>query len=141
MAALVAHDAAPLAAVRSAADIAASMSFLKTAEQEHVYALGLDVRHRIVLVTLAALGTVDSVRVSLRDVFREAVRANLPAVALVHNHPSGDFTPSLQDIQLTTRMRDAAQLLGIEFVDHVIIAAAGFYSFVDHGHLTPRKAS
>jgi DNA repair protein RadC len=85
-------------------------------------------------VTLT-VGTLDCSVVHPRDVFREAFEGGAAAVALFHNHPSGDPTPSADDARLTWRMVAAGELLGIDVIDHLVLADARYYSFREDGRL------
>jgi DNA repair protein RadC len=80
-----------------------------------------------------AEGGLDECGVSPRDVFRPLLRTGACSCILAHNHPSGEPEPSSQDRLLTLRMAEAGRLLGLRVLDHVIIAAAGWYSFRDEG--------
>ena len=81
----------------------------------------LNSRHRLIRIEKLTQGTVDSTMVHPRDVFRAALAANAAAFAVVHNHPSGDSTPSDADVRTTRDLIRAAQLMRIEFLDHIII--------------------
>ena len=97
----------------------------------HVERLGavlLDSRHRLIRAYIVSEGTLDRTIGLPRDVFREATIAGAPAVVIFHNHPTGDPTPSPDDILLTRRMRDAGEIVGIELVDHIILADSTYYS-------------
>jgi len=83
----------------------------------------------VIRTVLISVGTVDASLASPRDVFREATASGAPLVAVFHNHPSGDPEPSDDDRQLTRRIVRAGEVLGIELVDHVILADARYYSF------------
>jgi len=91
--------------------------------QEHFFAVILNTRQKPVAVVTVAIGSVASVDVHPRDVFREAITRNAHSIVLAHNHPSGDTAPSSADIDLTRRMVEAGRLLGIPVLDHVIVAA------------------
>lgn len=106
--------------------------------QEHIYLLALNARRELIRRVLIARGTLTRVLVHPRDVFREAIRANASSVILVHNHPSGNPTPSPQDNALTEQMVSAGDTVCIPIVDHVIIGAPSasgpaYYSFREHG--------
>ena len=73
-----------------------------------------------------------------REVFREAASASAAAIVLFHNHPSGDPTPSPDDLALTTRMVNAGDIMGIDVVDHVILADQRYFSLVEAGRLQSR---
>ncbi len=99
--------------------------------QEHVYAIALDAKLRLITDQCVSIGTVTSCAADVRDVFRMAVRVAAFAVALVHNHPSGNAMPSPEDMCLTQHLEHAGSRLGIELVDHVIIGRGQYYSFRD----------
>ena len=90
-------------------------------EVEHFQAVLLNVRRKLIRVEIISQGLVDSILVHPREVFRPAIAANASALVLVHNHPSGDPTPSEADIRVTRDLIRAGQLLKIEVLDHVII--------------------
>jgi len=95
---------------------------------EEFWALALDVRHRVLWETCLARGSLTGVEVHPRDVFRPLIRGAAAAVIFCHNHPSGDPSPSRQDLELTTRLRDVGELCGIAVLDHVVVGADGFTS-------------
>jgi DNA repair protein RadC len=99
----------------------------------------LDTKHRVIRTKVVSIGTLDSTVVHPREVFREAASASAAAIVLFHNHPSGDPTPSPDDLQLTSRMVGAGALMGIEVLDHVILADERYYSLAEAGRL-PRHA-
>ena len=104
--------------------------------QEQLRVLLLDTKHRVRACHLIYQGTVDSASIRVAEVVRPAVIANLPAILIVHNHPSGDPAPSPEDIHSTQRIAEAAALLDIELLDHVILGAAGrHYSLKEAGLL------
>jgi DNA repair protein RadC len=102
---------------------------------EEFWVLALDVRHRLIFETCIARGSLTGVEVHPRDVFRPLIRAAAAAVIFCHNHPSGDPTPSRQDLEITTRLKEVGTLCGIAVVDHVVVGAEGYVSFVDRGWL------
>jgi len=93
----------------------------------------LDVRGRLLKVARVAEGSLTQCPVSPRDALRPAVREGAHGVVFVHNHPSGDPAPSPEDADLTERLRSAAEVVGVAARDHVIVAAGGYYSFVEAG--------
>ena len=107
---------------------------------EHFYALLLDTRRRLLRKVALTRGTLDAAIVHPRDVFRHAVAANASAVVLVHNHPSGDPTPSKADITVTRDLIRAGRLLKIEVLDHVILGRRtdererDYFSLKDYGY-------
>ncbi len=94
-------------------------------EREMAVVLCLNVKYRIVAFALVSLGTLNEAIVHPRDVFRVAIALNSYGILLMHNHPSGDPSPSVHDRDLTDRLTHAAALLQIKFVDHLIIGEEG----------------
>ena len=97
----------------------------------------LDTRHRVIRIKIVSIGSLDATVVHPREVFREAASASAAAIVLFHNHPSGDPTPSPDDLVLTTRMVSAGTIMGIDVVDHVILADQRYFSLVEAGRLHP----
>ena len=95
----------------------------------------LDTKYRVIRTTVVSVGTLNSTVVEPRDVFREAALGSATAVVVFHNHPSGDPTPSPDDVELTRRLKAAGALLGIDLVDHVILGDGRYCSFKEMGHL------
>jgi DNA repair protein RadC len=98
----------------------------------------LDTKHRMIRIKILSVGSLDTTVVHPREVFKEAASASASAIVLFHNHPSGDPTPSTDDLVLTTRMVNAGDIMGIEVVDHVILADQRYYSLVESGRLKAR---
>jgi DNA repair protein RadC len=108
---------------------------LRHVGQERFFAVLLDGRHRVLGHEIVSLGTLTASLVHPREVFRPALRACAAAVILVHNHPSGDPTPSPEDREVTLRLAQAGEILGVRVVDHVVVAERGFRSLRDDGVL------
>lgn len=122
--------------VRSSADLFAALPpQLGLAEVESFYAIALDAKNRPLSVSCVAQGSVACCMVTPSDVYRAVLREAAVGVAFAHNHPSGDTEPSDEDVQLTTRLRQAGLLLGIHVVDHIIVGMDDYFSFVDAGLL------
>ena len=94
----------------------------------------LDTRHHVLRVKVVSIGSLDTTVVHPREVFREAAAAQAAAIVLFHNHPSGDPTPSKDDLLLTSRMLRAGEVMGIDVVDHLILADHCYYSLVESRH-------
>lgn len=103
--------------------------------REYAYALYLNNANRLIRMVNIGIGGIDTTLVDVRVVIAEALRLNACAVAFVHNHPSGNMTPSHLDDELTTNLAKACTLMRIRFVDHLIISSNGteFYSYHDRG--------
>ena len=95
----------------------------------------LDTKHRVIRTTVLSIGTLDSSLVHPREVFRAASECWAAAVVLFHNHPSGDPTPSPDDVALTSRLVDAGVLMGIEVLDHLVLADSKYFSFKEAGRI------
>jgi DNA repair protein RadC len=103
--------------------------------KESFWALALDSRNKLKHVQRISIGSLDSTLAHPREVFERAVRARAAAIVVTHNHPSGDPTPSDDDIRLTRRLVESGKVLGIRVHDHVIIAGERSYSFRAHALL------
>lgn len=99
--------------------------------QEVFLVIGIDVRNALLEVVEVARGTVNGVDVHPREVFRPLVRMAAAAAVVVHNHPSGDPTPSQEDLELTRRLRAVGELVGIPILDHVVVGSDGFRSIAE----------
>ena len=95
----------------------------------------LSVRNTVIRTETVALGLIDRVSISPRKIVECALAAKASAVILVHNHPSGDVTPSLEDILLTQEVVEAARLLGISVYDHIIVGRQAYYSLKANGKI------
>ena len=108
---------------------------LRDARQERFVVVLLDARQRVLRSEVVSQGTLTASLVHPREVFRPALRDAAAALVLVHNHPSGDPTPSAEDREVTSRLAKAGELLGIRVVDHVVVAERGFCSLREEGAL------
>lgn len=95
----------------------------------------LDAKHRLLKTVVLTVGTLDRSVVHPREIFREAAAARAAGIVLFHNHPSGDPAPSADDVLLTRRMVEAGILMGIEVLDHLILAETRYSSLRETGHL------
>ena len=102
---------------------------------EHFGLVLLDVRCRVIRTALLSIGTIDATTVHPREVFREAAAAGASSLVLFHNHPSGDPSPSPDDVRLTARLVRAGEVMGIDVIDHLILADHRYYSFRESGGL------
>ena len=94
---------------------------LKGKKKEHFMVLSLDTRNHLINTNTVSIGSLDSSIVHPREVFKEAFSASAASVIFVHNHPSGDPTPSEDDIKLTRRLVETGEIMGIEVLDHIIV--------------------
>lgn len=97
--------------------------FLEDLDREQVIVCCLDNKNQPVSINVVSVGTLNSSLVHPREVFKTAILSNAASIILFHNHPSGDPEPSQEDINITTRIKDAGLILGIELLDHIIIGS------------------
>ena len=105
---------------------------LGTAKQEEFHVLILDNKHRVIEEKMITLGTLNQSLIHPREIFAPAIELRAGSIILIHCHPSGEVQPSKQDIEITKRLCEVGQLMGIEVIDHVIIGD-DYFSFVDDG--------
>ncbi|MFC1900223.1 DNA repair protein RadC [Chloroflexota bacterium] len=106
---------------------------LKDKKKEHFQVLLLDTRSQLIKIAEVSVGSLDTSIVHPREVFKEAISASAASVLFVHNHPSGDPSPSEDDIKLTERLCQAGEVMGIEVLDHIIIADNKYVSLKREG--------
>lgn len=105
-------------------------------DRERFWAVALDTRNHIIATIEVSIGSLDASIVHPRELFKDAIRLSASSLILVHNHPSGDATPSSADIRLTRRLVEVGELIGIDVVDHIIIGDADEWtSFCENGLL------
>jgi DNA repair protein RadC len=102
-------------------------------EQEHLRVLYLDTRNRLIGSETVYIGSLNAAHIRVSEVFREATRCNCAAIIVAHNHPSGDPTPSPEDVEVTRQLVAAGDLLDIELLDHLIIGRQRFVSLRERG--------
>jgi DNA repair protein RadC len=90
-------------------------------DQEHLRVFLLDTKNRVIAIPTLYIGSLNQATVRVAEVFKTAIRENCASVAIVHNHPSGDPTPSPEDIRITQDLVDAGRLLEVDVVDHIIV--------------------
>ncbi|OFV84718.1 MAG: hypothetical protein A2W26_13655 [Acidobacteria bacterium RBG_16_64_8] len=101
---------------------------LRKEQREHFLVLLLNARHEVLGKETVSIGSLNASLVHPREVFKPAIVASAASVVLVHNHPSGDPEPSEEDLTLTKRLVEAGELLGVQVLDHVIVAGRGVVS-------------
>lgn len=139
---LAARRVRPGEAVLSPADVHRHFHpRLRDAAHERFLVVLLDGRHRFLREVMVSQGTLTASLVHPREVFRAALREAAAAVLLVHNHPSGDPSPSREDVEITERLVRAGRILGVDVLDHVIVAEQGYVSLRETGRFPdPAKA-
>jgi DNA repair protein RadC len=126
----------PRAPIRCSADVVAALSpRLRNEPREQFLALCLDAKNRPVAELVVAVGGLSACALTPAEVFRLVLREPAAAVIFIHNHPSGEPSPSPEDVAVTRRLVQAAALLGLRVLDHVILGDPGHFSFLDAGLL------
>ena len=110
-------------------------SYLEGADREHFVVIMLDTKNQVIGINTVAIGVLASCPIHPREVFKPAILANAARIILLHNHPSGDVTPSQDDLLLTRRLKEAGEILGIQVVDHVILGYANYASLKEKGQI------
>jgi DNA repair protein RadC len=120
--------------IRTPRDVAdLLMQDMRYLDREHFKAVFLNVKNQVLDVVTVSVGTLNSSLVHPRELFKDAIKASSSGVILVHNHPSGDPTPSDNDKELTIRLCEAGKVLGISVLDHVVIGDSRYVSFRETG--------
>ncbi|MCZ6803984.1 MAG: JAB domain-containing protein, partial [Proteobacteria bacterium] len=102
-------------------------------EKEHLWIIGMNNKSKILYIELVSMGSVNATTVEPMNVFRVAVLKGALKAILIHNHPSGELTPSATDEDITDRLIQVGRIINIEVIDHLIITPQSFLSFVDTG--------
>jgi DNA repair protein RadC len=121
-------------AINSPADAAALVLYEMSAlEQEHLRVILLDTRNRVLEIVEIYKGSVNSSQIHVGEIFKAAIRRNAPALIVVHNHPSGDPTPSPDDAAVTRAIVQAGKLLDVDVLDHMVIGQGRWVSMKERG--------
>lgn len=121
--------------IYSPKEIASELKNIKNIKKEYFYLFCLDSRNKVIKKELVSVGTLNSSLVHPREVFEPAIRNLSAQIVIAHNHPSGDINPSEEDINITTKLVKAGELLGINILDHVILTKENYFSFKEHNLL------
>ena len=105
-------------------------------EKEHFWVFGLTPRNAIKYLDLISMGTVNSNLVHPRETFRRAVIEGVSQILVAHNHPSDEIEPSEADLLITSKLKKAGEILGVDVIDHVVIGESGYFSFKENGLLS-----
>ena len=120
--------------IRSPADAAnLVMSQMSLLEQEHLSTMLLDTKNRVLATPTIYVGSLNTSLIRVGELFRAAIRANSASIIVLHNHPSGDPTPSPEDVAVTKQIVEAGKLLDVEVLDHLIIGRQRFVSLKERG--------
>jgi len=110
---------------------------MATLDREVFCVLNLNTKGHVLHLNIVSMGTLNSSMVHPREVFKSVILANAASIILIHNHPSGDITPSPEDRQVTKQLAEAGEILGIRVLDHLVVGAQSgdMYSFAQEGDL------
>lgn len=107
-------------------------------DRELVYVVSVDSKNKPIATELVSMGGVNSSIIDVGNIFKHALLSNAVGVIIAHNHPSGDVTPSVEDIRVTKRIEEAGKILNLPLLDHVIVGDMEtdvYYSFLENGRL------
>ena len=121
--------------ITSAEDVYSELKSFTNKKQEYFLSITLDGASHIINTRTVFIGTLNQSLVHPREVFADAIADRSAGIIIAHNHPSGTLIPSRADISITQRLKEVSKLVGIELLDHIILAKDGFYSFADEGLL------
>jgi len=119
--------------IKSPADILPVVSHYADRKQEHFLTVSLNGAHEVIGVQVVSVGLVNRTLVHPREVYAEPLVERAAAVIVAHNHPSGNVEPSEEDFEITGRLKEAGEVLGIPLLDHIIFGTRGYYSFLEDG--------
>lgn len=111
------------------------VKYLGQPDREHFVMMCLNTKNEVTHIHTVSIGTLNSAPIHPREVFKTAILANSAAIIIAHNHPSGDTTPSRQDIEITKRLMEAGEILGINILDQIICGSDSFTSLKAKGLL------
>ena len=117
-----------LPTIKTASDAVVHLQNIRNNKKEHLVALYLNARQQLIHQETISVGTLDTNIVHPREVFYPAVQNPVSGVIVAHNHPSGDLNPSSEDRDITDRLRQAGEILGIDLIDHIIVTQKSFKS-------------
>lgn len=116
-------------AIQTTKDILREVTDIADKKQEHIMVLYLNARYQLIKKELVALGNLNSSLIEPKEIFAPAIQIPCAGIVMTHNHPSGDPTPSKEDIIFTKRVQAAGEILGIPLIDHLIVSSSKFFSF------------
>jgi DNA repair protein RadC len=121
--------------INSAKEAVAQLQELRKMKKEHFVALYLNARNELVYKETVSIGILNASLIHPREVFKPAIDKLAVSVIIAHNHPSGDTKPSEDDIEITKRLKQAGEILGVEVLDHIIITEGSFFSLKKEGEM------
>ena len=121
--------------IKFPADILPLIRHYGDRKQEHFICVSINGANEVMNVRVVTIGLVNKSQVHPREVFADVIAERASALIVAHNHPNGELKPSDEDIQITKRLKDAAEILGLNLLDHIIFNAKKYYSFAENGEI------
>ena len=119
--------------INSPSDAVPLLFHYASCRKEHFLSISLNGAHEVIAIRVVSIGTLNRTIVHPREVFSDLLTDRASGLICAHNHPSGNTEPSREDIELTERIREAGNILGINLLDHLIISETGYFSFLENG--------
>lgn len=121
--------------IKFPADILPLIRHYGDRKQEHFICVSINGANEVMSVRVVTIGLINKTHVHPREVFADVIAERASAVLVAHNHPSGELHPGKEDIRITKRLKEAAEILGLNFLDHIIFNAKGYYSFAENNEI------
>lgn len=121
--------------IASPTDILPLVRHMADRKQEHFICVSLNGANEVIATRIVSVGLVNRTQVHPREVFADPITDRAAAVIVAHNHPSGNLTPSPEDVSITGQLKAAGEVLGIQVLDHIIFSDRGYHSFLENGAL------
>jgi len=121
--------------IKFPADVLPLIQHYADRKQEHFLCISINGANEIMTVRVVRIGLVNKSHVHPREVFADIISERASAVIVAHNHPQGELKPSNEDVQITNQLKEAARILGLSLLDHIIFNTKGYYSFAEHADL------
>jgi DNA repair protein RadC len=121
--------------IKFPADVLPLLQHYADRKQEHILSVSINGANEVMNVRVVSIGLINKSHVHPREVFAEVISERASAVIVAHNHPTGELSPSSEDIQVTQQLKEAAKILGLSFLDHIIFNKKGYYSFAESNKL------
>ena len=118
--------------LKSTADVVMHVRDIAEKKQEHLLVLYLNARYELLRKEVVGVGSLNHMRITAKEIFSPALQTPCASIIIAHNHPSGDPTPSDDDITFTMTMQKAGDIMGISMLDHLVVARGGYFSFRDN---------
>ena len=121
--------------IREPKDLLPLVQHLSDRRQEHFLCTTLNGAHEVIKTRVITIGLVNAAQVHPREAYSDAIADRAVSIIVSHNHPSGELTPSAEDIKVTKRLKEAGEVLGVKLLDHIIFSKRGYFSFLESGGL------